>query len=38
MIYSGFDTDGGVCEGALHVRKPAAPGQLVAVMERLIFN
>ena len=38
MIYSGFDTVGGACAGALHVSKPAAPGQLVAAMESLIFN
>ena len=37
MIYSGFDT-GGVCEGAVHIRKPAAPGQLVAAMERLCWH
>ncbi len=37
MIYSGFDTDGGVCEGALHIRKPAAPGLLMAAMESLIL-
>ena len=38
MVYSGFDTVGGVWEGALHVGKPAAPGQLVAVMESLILS
>jgi DNA-binding response OmpR family regulator len=26
MIYSGFDTVGGACAGAPHIRKPAAPG------------
>ena len=38
MIYSGFDTVGGVCEGALHIRKPAAPGLLMAAMESLILS
>ena len=38
MIYSGFDTVGGACAGALHISKPAAPGQLVAAMESLILN
>ena len=36
MIYSGFDTVGGPCKDALHVSKPAAPGELVAKMEELI--
>ena len=38
MIYSGFDSVGGVSEGAVHVSKPAAPGMLVAVMESLILG
>jgi DNA-binding response OmpR family regulator len=38
IIYSGLPTIGGACAGALHVAKPAAPGQLVAAMESLIFN
>ena len=38
MIYSGFDTVGGACAGALHVGKPAAPGLLVAAMENLILG
>ena len=38
MIYSGFDRVEGACAGAPHVGKPAAPGQLVAAMESLIFN
>ena len=36
MIYSGFDTVGGACAGALHIAKPAAEGALVAAMEGLI--
>lgn len=36
LIYSGYDTVGGACKGALHVRKPAAEGALVAAMEGLI--
>jgi DNA-binding response OmpR family regulator len=38
MTYSGFDTVGGACAGALHIGKPAAPGQLVAAMESLILG
>ena len=38
MIYSGFDTVGGACAGALHIAKPAAEGALVAAMERLILG
>ena len=38
LIYSGFHGVEGACNGALHVRKPAAPGELVAAMERLILN
>ena len=38
MIYSGFSSIDGVCEGALHIRKPAAPGELVAAMETLILH
>ena len=38
MIYSGFDRVDGSCAGAVHIRKPAAPGQLVAVMERLCWH
>jgi hypothetical protein len=37
MIYSGFDKVEGGCD-APHVSKPAAPGELVAAMERLISN
>ena len=36
IIYSGFDTVGGACAGALHIAKPAAEGALVAAMEGLI--
>ena len=36
MIYSGFNTVGGACAGALHIDKPAADGELVAAMEGLI--
>ena len=35
LIYSGFDAVEGA-PNALHVRKPAAPGELVAAMEGLI--
>jgi DNA-binding response OmpR family regulator len=38
LIYSGFDTVGGASAGALHVSKPAAPGELVAKMEKLILK
>jgi DNA-binding response OmpR family regulator len=38
LIYSGHATVEGACAGALHVGKPAAPGQLVAAMESLILN
>ena len=38
MVYSGFYTRGGVCEGVLHIGKPAASGQLVAAMENLILG
>ena len=38
MIYSGFNTVGGACAGALHIAKPAAEGALVAAMERLILG
>jgi DNA-binding response OmpR family regulator len=38
IIYSGLPTIEGACAGALHVAKPAAPGQLVAAMESLILN
>ena len=38
IIYSGHTTVEGACAGALHVVKPAAPGQLVAAMESLILN
>jgi DNA-binding response OmpR family regulator len=38
IIYSGLPKIEGVCAGALHVAKPAAPGQLVAAMESLILN
>ena len=37
IIYSGFDTVEGAPKAALHVRKPAAPGELVAKMEGLIL-
>jgi len=38
LIYNGHATVEGPCAGALHVGKPAAPGQLVAAMESLILN
>ena len=38
IIYSGYPKVEDACAGALHVAKPAAPGQLVAAMESLIFN
>ena len=38
LIYSGFSSIDGACEGTLHIRKPAAPGELVAAMECLILN
>jgi DNA-binding response OmpR family regulator len=38
IIYSGIYTASGVCEGALHVGKPAAPGLLVAAMESLVLG
>jgi DNA-binding response OmpR family regulator len=38
LIYSGHATVDGAYAGALHVGKPAAPGQLVAAMESLILN
>ena len=36
LIYSGFDGVGGASAGAPHISKPAAPGELVAAMEKLI--
>jgi DNA-binding response OmpR family regulator len=36
IIYSGYPTVEGACQGAPHVGKPAAPGELVAIMENLI--
>ena len=36
IIYSGFDAVEGAPKAALYVRKPAAPGELVAKMENLI--
>jgi DNA-binding response OmpR family regulator len=36
LIYSGFDSVGGASAGAPHIYKPAAPGELVAAMEKLI--
>jgi DNA-binding response OmpR family regulator len=36
LIYSGFSAIDGACKGTLHIRKPAAPGELVAAMECLI--
>ena len=36
LIYSGFDAVGGASAGAPHISKPAAPGELVAAMEKLI--
>ncbi len=36
MIYSGFNTLSGACQGALHISKPAGDGVLVAAMEGLI--
>jgi DNA-binding response OmpR family regulator len=38
MMYSGFNTVGGACAGALHIAKPAAQGELVAAMEGLILG
>jgi CheY-like chemotaxis protein len=38
IIYSGYVTVGGGCQGALHISKPAAEGALVAAMERLIMG
>ena len=38
MMYSGFNTVGGACAGALHIAKPAAEGALVAAMEKLILG
>jgi DNA-binding NtrC family response regulator len=38
LIYSGHSTIDEACEGVLHIRKPAAPGELVAAMETLILS
>jgi DNA-binding response OmpR family regulator len=38
LIYSGFESVEGASKGALHIRKPAASGELVATMECLILN
>jgi DNA-binding response OmpR family regulator len=38
LIYSGFDRVEGASKDVLHVRKPAARGELVAKMESLILN
>ena len=38
LIYSGHTIIEGACAGALHVNKPAAPGELVAAMENLILK
>ena len=38
LIYSGFSSIAEASEGVLHIRKPAAPGELVAAMETLILN
>ena len=38
LIYSGHTTVEGPCAGALHINKPAKPGELVAAMESLILN
>ena len=38
MVYSGFYTRGGVCDGVLHIGKPAASGLLVAAMESLVLG
>jgi DNA-binding response OmpR family regulator len=38
MLYSGFNTLEGPCADALHVNKPAAPGELVAAMESLFAS
>ena len=35
LIYSGFDKVEGACD-APHISKPAAPGELVAAMEKII--
>jgi DNA-binding response OmpR family regulator len=37
IIYSGFDAVEGAPKAALYLRKPAAPGELVAKMEGLIL-
>jgi DNA-binding response OmpR family regulator len=36
LIYSGHTPVEGACKDALHVGKPAAPGELVAAMEGII--
>jgi hypothetical protein len=36
--YTGFPKVDGECADALHVHKPAAPGELVAAMESLILK
>jgi DNA-binding response OmpR family regulator len=38
LIYSGYPRVDGACAGALHIGKPSAPGELVAVMETLILS
>jgi DNA-binding response OmpR family regulator len=38
IIYTGLPKVDGEGAGALHVSKPAAPGQLVAAMEKLIIR
>ena len=38
LIYSGYPKVEGPHARGLHVNKPAAPGELVATMERLILN
>jgi hypothetical protein len=35
MVYSGINTLEGPCADALHVNKPAGPGELLAAMESL---
>jgi hypothetical protein len=36
MIYSGHATIDGPCAGALHLNKPAAPGELIGAMESIL--
>ena len=38
LIYSGYKTISGACEGALHLDKPATESQLVTAVTRLIHS